>query len=192
MEKEDEQKIHVTFDVCMYAYVCVQKMELPLEGDDKAIKKYAENVEALKKKLGMPSFDALAKAEVQYAMAVAGNDVKKFVSSVMSDVDLSKTQYEGIGDEIMAAIRDVEKQTGMALDASNEKGWGIMASKVAELEKKYNLQDKSKVQQDAVFDMYKKHISAVKEKVHTEVGKLNDAEEITGSVNLSGLKPEVA
>ena len=156
------------------------------------MKKYADEVEALKKKIGMPSYEALATAEMKYAMAASGSDVKKFVASVLGDLDLSKTAYEGIGQDIMAAIQEAEKTSGKPLDASNTKGWKALSSKIAEIEKAYNLQDVSKVKKQAVYDMYQKHITEVKETVEGEVGRVKEAEEISVPLNLSGLRPQVA
>lgn len=169
------------------------KVDVPLEGDAAAIKGYASEVEKLKKKIGMPDYDAIVKAEMAYAMSVAGNDVKKFVSSVLGELDVSKTAYEGIGQDVMDAIAEAEKASGKELDASNEKGWKALSSKIAAIEKKYGLQDTAKVRDDAILDMYTKHIHGIKETVEGEIAKVKDAEGIhIAKVDLKGLKPQIA
>ena len=171
----------------------LSKVDIPLDGDAAAIKGYAAEVEKLKKKVGMPDYEAVVKAEMAYAMSVAGNDVKKFVSSVLGEIDVSKTAYEGIGQDVMDAIQEAEKVSGKELDASNEKGWKTLSSKIAAIEKKYGLQDAAKVREEAVLDMYMKHVQGVKEAVEGEIAKVKEAEGIDiGKVDLKGLKPQVS
>ena len=50
-----------------------QSINLPLTGDDAAIKKYAAEVEALKKKIGMPDVEEVRRRDLQCWVA-AGND----------------------------------------------------------------------------------------------------------------------
>lgn len=171
----------------------LSKVDVPLEGDAAAIKGYASEVEKLKKKIGMPDYDAIVKAEMTYAMSVAGNDVKKFVQSVLGELDVSKTAYEGIGQDVMDAIAEAEKASGKSLDASNEKGWTTLSSKITAIEKKYGLQDSAKVKEEAVLEMYTRHIQSIKDTVEGELAKVKDAEGIqVGKVDLKGLKPQVA
>ena len=42
---------------------------MPLTGDEAAVKKYAQEVEALKKKFGMPDYEDTFNAELDYAFA---------------------------------------------------------------------------------------------------------------------------
>lgn len=171
----------------------LSKVDVPLEGDAAAIKGYAQEVEKLKKKIGMPDYDAIVKAEMAYAMSVAGNDVKKFVNSVLGELDVSKTVFEGIGQDVMDAIAEAEKASGKELDASNDKGWKTLSSKIAAIEKKYGLQDAAKVKDAAVLEMYTKHIQSIKDTVEGEIAKVKDAEGIQiDKVDLKGLKPQVA
>lgn len=169
----------------------LQSIEVPLDGDSAAIKKYASEVEALKKKVGVPDYQDVLNAEMKYAMACAGQDVKKFVSSVLSELDVSKTAYEGIGQDIMGAIQEAETASGKELNASNDKGWKILMTKIAEIEKAYKLEDASKVKQEAVLDMYSKHVGGLKEAVDSEINRVKDAESISANIPLSGLKPQV-
>jgi hypothetical protein len=169
----------------------LQSIEVPLDGDAAAVKKYANEVEALKKKVGMPDYQDVLNAEMKYAMACAGQDVKKFVSSVLSELDVSKTAYEGIGQDIMGAIQEAETASGKELNASNDKGWKILMTKIAEIEKAYNLQDAAKVKQEAVLDMYAKHVAGLKEAVDSEISRVKESEGIAATISLSGLKPQV-
>ena len=171
----------------------LSKLDVPLDGNAAAVKGYASDVEKLKKKVGMPDYEAIVKAEMAYAMSVAGNDVKKFVASVLGDLDVSKTAYEGIGQEVMDAIAEAEKSSGKELDASNDKGWKALTSKIGAIEKKYGLQDASKVKEEAVLDMYMKHVQGIKDAVEVEMQKVKETEGVeVGKVDLKGLKPQVA
>ena len=174
-----------------FDFLVLQNIEVPLAGDAAAIKKSASAVEALKKKVGVPDYQDVLNAEMKYAMACAGQDVKKFVSSILSELDVSKTAYERIGQEIMDAIQEAETASGKELNASNDKGWKILMTKIAEIEKAYNLQDASKVKQEAVLDMYAKHVAGLKEAVDSEITRVKDAESISANISLSGLKPQV-
>lgn len=170
----------------------LSKIDVPLEGDAAAVKAYATEVEKLKNKVGMPEYEAIVKAEMAYAMSLAGNDVKKFVASVLSDLDVSKTAYEGISQDVMEAIAEAEKVSGKALDPSNDKGWKTLSGKIGAIEKKYGL-DGGKVKDEAVLDMYVKHVVGMRETVQSEMKKLQETEgvEVSG-VDLKGLKPQIA
>ena len=169
----------------------LSKIDVPLDGDATAVKAYATEVEKLKKKVGMPEYEAIVKAEMAYAMSLAGNDVKKFVSSVLAELDVSKTAYEGISQDVMEAIAEAEKVSGKSLDASNEKGWKALSGKIGAIEKKYGL-DGGKVKDEAVLEMYAKHVAGMKETVQAEMQKIQETEGVQVSgVDLKGLKPQV-
>jgi len=171
----------------------LSKMEVPLSGDAAAVKAYATEVEKLKKRVGMPDYEAVVKAEMAYAMSVAGNDVRKFVSSVLGELDVSKTAYEGITQDVMEAIAEAERVSGGELGAGNAKGWQALGGKVKEIEKKYGLEG-GKVKEAAVLDMYAEHVKGMREAVDGEVRKMQEAEgvDVKGGLDLKGLKPQVA
>lgn len=170
----------------------LSKIEVPLTGDAEAVKAYASEVEKLKKKIGMPDYESIVKAEMAYAMSLAGNDVKKFVSSVLGELDVSKTAFEGISQDVMEAIAEVEKSSGGALEAGNDKGWKALSGKIGAIEKKYGL-DGGKVKDEAVLDMYVKHVAGMRDAVEGEVRKLHEAEGVdVRGLDLKGLKPQVA
>lgn len=142
-------------------------------------------MEGLKKKVGMPDYEDVINAQLDYAFACSGYDVRKFVSSVLEDMHLDGA-LGGVGAEVAAAVADAEAASGRELDAGNEQGWQVLAKKISEIEAKYSLQDKAKVREEAVFDMYKKHISSLKEAVEGDVDKARKAD------NLEHIKPDLA
>ena len=141
----------------------LQNIDIPLEGDDAAIKKYASQVEALKRKVrsvlrsayavccsaapnaskgaaavqhspvvrmragcqpaqpltalscvqvGMPSMEEVISAGLDHKMAMAGYNVRKFLSLAQEGVDLGS--YQGIVDQV--------GQVGVAGSADSARG----------------------------------------------------------------------
>jgi ABC-type branched-subunit amino acid transport system substrate-binding protein len=169
----------------------VQNVALPLTGDDAAIKKYAQEVEALKRKVGMPDFEDLINAELDYKFACAGYDVKKFVAAALEEMDLGESLQPAVK-EVLAAVEAAEKASGKPLDSSNDKGWAAVTAKIGEIEKKYGMADKKAVRDEAVFDTYKKHIHSLRAQVTEDVGKVQTAEALEHiQPNLGKLKPKL-
>lgn len=46
--------------------------------------------------------------------------------------------------------------------------WQVLTSRLEAIERKYGLQDKSKVRDDAIFDMYKSHIKSLRSQVRRQ------------------------
>ena len=158
---------------------------MPLTGDDAAVKKYAQEVEALKKRVGMADYEDVLNAQMDYAFACAGYDVRKFVSSVLEDLELSG-HLDAAAKETLAAVEEAEASSGRELDGTNDKGWATLTQKIGQIEAKHGLQDKAKVREEAIFEMYKKHITSLKEAVVGDVDKASKAS------NLDYIKPDLA
>ena len=169
----------------------MQSIPVPLTGDDSAIKKYAQEVEALKKKVGMADYDDVLNAQMDYAFACSGYDVRKFVTSVFDDLKLP-AELEAVARETLSAIEEAEAASGRELDASNEKGWAALTKMIGEIEAKHGLQDKAKVREESIFDMYKKHISSLKTAVEGDVDKARHADKLDHiHPDLGSLKPKL-
>lgn len=162
----------------------LETIPLPLTGDDAAIKKYASDVESLRKKIGMPDVEQLYAAELEYKKACAGSDLRKFITSALDDVELG--DLEGARAELLAAVDAAETQSGAPLSPANTKGWSVLSSKLVDIEKKYSLGNKQKVKDEAIFDMYKQHISSLKEKATEDMHKA-----IEGDAGLAGFTPNL-
>lgn len=169
----------------------LEQIPVPLTGDDAAIKKYGEQVEALKKKLGMPEYEQILNAQLDYAFACSNYDAKKFVAKAVEDLNLNTTEFADILKDINAAIDDAEAASGKGLTKDNKKGWSAMTKKIAEIEKKYGFADRKKVRNEAIFDMYKKHIEDVRTAVEEDVDKIKRSENLDISLDLSKLKPKL-
>lgn len=148
------------------------------------MKKYAGEVEALKKKIGIPDVEEVIDAELEYKFATSGYDIRKFVHHAVDGLDLAG--LEGVLPELLAAVDESEKASGSLLDADNDKGWQLLTSKIEAIEKKYGLVDKAKVREEAIFDLYKKHISSLKAQVEEDVNKARKAD------NLEFIQPDIA
>lgn len=169
----------------------LQNIAVPLTGDDASVKKYAQEVEALKKKVGMADYEDVLNAQMDYAFACSGYDVKKFVSSVLDDLKLSGS-LESVAKDTLAAVEEAEAASGRELDATNDKGWAALTKKIGEIEAKHGLQDKAKVRDEAVFEMYKKHISSLKDAVEGDVDKARVADNLGHiKTDLASLKPKL-
>ena len=99
---------------------------MPLSGDDAAVRKYAGEVEALKKKIGMPDMEDLMSAELDYQLACAHHDPRKFVAAALEGVAI-EGPLAAAGGELMAAVEEAEKASGGPLDGANDKGWEVGA-----------------------------------------------------------------
>lgn len=168
----------------------LQSINIPLTGDDAAVKQYAQEVESLKKKIGMPDVEEVIDAELNYKFAVAGYDIRKFVSSALEGLKLDG--MDGLAGELLGAVAEAEKASGRGLDAENEQGWQVLTSRLEAIERKYGLQDKSKVRDDAIFDMYKSHIKSLRTQVEDDINKAREADGLEWiSPDIAALKPKL-
>ena len=139
----------------------------------------------------MADYEDILNAQMDYAFACSGYDVRKFVSSVLGDLNLSGN-LESVARDTILAVEEAEKSSGRELDATNDKGWAVLTKKIAEIEAKHGLQDKAKVREEAIFDMYKKHVSSLKDVVMGEVDKARKADNLEDIVpDLASLKPKL-
>ncbi|KAI7840261.1 hypothetical protein COHA_006043 [Chlorella ohadii] len=168
----------------------LQSINLPLTGDDAAIKKYAAEVEALKKKIGMPDVEEVISAELDYKLACTGYNVRLFVVDVLSTM-MDGGSMEAAKAELLTALDEAERQSGGELSGSNDKGWEILTRKLGEIEKKYGLADKSKVRDEAIFEMYKSHIHQLRDTVVADINKARDEDVADIQPNLAALKPKL-
>lgn len=191
----EEDSVLASFRQSQQQYMQLMKglesIKLPLTGDDAAIKKYAADVEALKKKIGMPDVEDVISAELDYKFACTGFDVKAFVVEALDSMRLDGNLSAARAD-LLAAVEEAEKAGGGALDSGNEKGWQVLTAKVGEIERKYGLQDKAKVRDEAIFEMYKQHIATLRTQVldDTDKGRTEDVMDIPA--DLANLQPKLA
>lgn len=169
----------------------LQNITLPLTGDAAAIKKYAADVEALKKQIGMPDVEDVISAELDYKFACSGYDVRSFVGAALESMSLGGG-LEAAKAELLAAVDEAERTSGAELGGGNDKGWQVLTSKLGEIERKYGLGDQGKVRDDAIFDMYKAHIAQLRTQVVDDMNKARTDDLADVQPNLAGLKPKLA
>eukprot|EP00887_Chlorella_sp_A99_P006295 scaffold3.g6295.t1 len=162
----------------------LQSITLPLTGDEAAVKKYAGEVEALKKRIGMPDVEEVIDAELEYKFASAGYDIRKFVLSALEGLELGPAA--GVLNELLGAVDEAERASGAPLDAANDKGWAVLTQRIEALEAKYGLGNKAAVRDEAIFDLYKKHIAVLKAQVEADMDKARQAD------GLDFIQPDVA
>ncbi|EIE21575.1 hypothetical protein COCSUDRAFT_66951 [Coccomyxa subellipsoidea C-169] len=139
----------------------LKRIPVPLNGDEAAVSKYANEVEALKRKVGMPPVDEVVGATLNYKLRVARGNVRKFLTSATEGVELGK--YSEVVEEILKAVDEIESQTGATLDTSNEKGWKTLQKRVEAIQKEHGLDDYAKVKKDSILEMYKNQLDKIKE-----------------------------
>ncbi|PSC68360.1 putative ATP synthase 24 kDa mitochondrial [Micractinium conductrix] len=190
--QDDDDIVLTTFRKSQQQYQQLMKglenINLPLTGDDAAIRKYAADVEALKKQIGMPDVEEVISAELDYKFACSGYDVRAFVSAALEGMGSLGGSLAAAKADVMAAVDAAEKAGGGELDPSNEKGWQVLTSKLQEIESKYGLGDRAKVRDDAIFDMYKSHISNLREEVLEGMNKAR----ADGTTDMADIQPDLS
>ncbi|KAK9800767.1 hypothetical protein WJX73_009607 [Symbiochloris irregularis] len=139
----------------------MKNIAIPLNGDENAIKKYATEVEALKKKIGMPGVEETLSATLDYKMSVARYNVRKFISAATEGVELG--EYAGVVAEVSKAVDEIEKETGAPLDASNDQGWDNLRKRLEGIQKQHGLDDYAKIKDEATLDMYKQQLAKIRQ-----------------------------
>eukprot|EP00884_Botryococcus_braunii_P005663 jgi/Botrbrau1/15098/Bobra.0255s0010.2 len=104
-----------------------KSIDVPLDGDAKKVQKFANDVEALKKKLNIPPPEGVWRALLNYKARVAKGDPRKFLSAALEGVDPGP--YSALLEELEGAITEAETEHG-SLELSNKKGWDAFAKKI--------------------------------------------------------------
>lgn len=139
----------------------IKTIKVPLDGDPAKVKKFAEDVEGLKKKLGVPPPEGIWNATLNYKHRVAGGDPQKFLTSALEGIDPG--EFTGYVADLEAAIAETEAANG-PLTADNKKGWAALSTKVDALMKAAGLDDYEKLKSSATFDMYNDILNEVRVK----------------------------
>lgn len=134
-------------------------LQPPLNGDEAAIKKYATEIEALRKKIGMPEHHELLQARMAYDLKVAHYDVQSFVASSTEGKDFGKLQP--VVDELVAMSAGVELSDAEAVKA--------FQGKVEALEKKHKLEPYEKIKEKSILEMYKSNLKQLRLDIQEEM-----------------------
>lgn len=169
-----------------------KSIPLPLSGDDAAIKKYAEQMQALKKKIGIPDVDEKLDATLDYKLRAAGFNVRSYLRSAVEGMELG-SDMAGVITQVYAAVDAIEAKTGAPLDQSNKKGWDMLRAQVAEIAKKAGLDNAEAVKNEAVLEMYKGQIAELKSKVEDDMEMVKRREGLDWvNIDLGQLKLKAA
>ncbi|KAK9811532.1 hypothetical protein WJX72_005484 [[Myrmecia] bisecta] len=145
----------------------LKNIDLPTSDDANAIKKYASDMEGLKKKLGIPGVDEILDATLEHKLATAQWDVRKFLAHATEDVDVDEAA--DVLAELEKAVDEVEDQTGQRLDANNEEGWRLIGTKAKDIAAKHGLDNVTKIREQAITDMYKEQLVELRRKAAEEM-----------------------
>ena len=162
-----------------------QSIPVPLSGDPAAVKKFAADVEALKRKAGVPDEAELESALVAFRLKSSGGDLRKALASLTADdADLETA--------LSTLLEQAEKESGGALTDANAKGWSLLASKVQALAKSRGLDDVGKVKTEATVKMYADALAALREGAADAVAAAARRDGLEGvvSVDAAALKPK--
>jgi len=143
----------------------MKKVDPPLGGNDAAVKKYSDEMEALRKKVGLPDHAEVAEAVLDYKLKASGGDVRSFLTAALEDRAEASGELAGVADEIFAAIDAVEQEQG-PLSPENTSGFQALAKRVEDIEAKHGLQPFSSLKnsKDVIYDLYKEQLEDLKTK----------------------------
>lgn len=162
-----------------------QSIPVPLSGDPAAVKKFAADVEALKRRAGVPDEAELEAALVSFRLKSSGGDLRKALAGLTpDDADLDSA--------LTALLEQAERESGGALTDANAKGWSLLASKVQALAKSKGLEDVAKVKAEATVKMYADALASLREGAADAVSAAARRDGLEGvvSVDAAALKPK--
>ena len=163
----------------------MKSIPVPLSGDPAAVKKFAADVEALKRRAGVPDEAELEAALVSFRLKSSGGDLRKALAGLTpDDADLDSA--------LTALLEQAERESGGALTDANAKGWSLLASKVQALAKSKGLEDVAKVKAEATVKMYADALASLREGAADAVSAAARRDGLEGvvSVDAAALKPK--
>jgi molecular chaperone GrpE (heat shock protein) len=168
-----------------------KNIQIPLTDDASAVKKYAEEVESLKRKAGVPPMTEVLDAHLDYHLACSGYNVRQFLTAALEDRDTE--EYGDVVNELLQAIDQIEGQTGAVLDGDNEEGFQMLAQRAGEIEQKHGLAEYEKIQQEGILDTYKQKLQSLRQAAsdEMEMAKKREGLEFV-NVDVTSLKPKLA
>lgn len=150
--KEQQQQYRALIDGSKH-------LQPPLNGDEAAIKKYATEIEALRKKIGMPEHHEVLRTRMAYDLKVADYDLSSFMASSTDGKNFGKLQP--VVDELLAMSEGV--------DLSDRQAQQAFRSKVEALEKKHKLEPYEKTKEKSILEMYKLNLDQLRRDCQEEM-----------------------
>ena len=145
------------FDPLPHPLLIHQSIPFPLSGDAAAVSKFAADVDALKKRVGMPDDADLEAAVAAQRLKTARGDVRRVINAASVDgVD------DAVLADVTAALEAAEKESGAPLTDGNGKGWSAFAAKLAAVAKARGLDDVAKVRASATAATYADTVASLK------------------------------
>jgi hypothetical protein len=132
-----------------------KNIKAPLNGDEAAIKKYAQEMEALRQKVGLPDHSEALEANLEYQLYAAHGDLRGFLASTAESRDLG---------EYSSVLAEVERAVDAA-DLNTDKGLEALGKQIGDIQAKHKLDSYDKIKDAAIFDMYKQQLESLRSKV---------------------------
>ncbi|KAL0052635.1 hypothetical protein WJX82_005002 [Trebouxia sp. C0006] len=148
-------------------YESAKNVAVPLNGDMDAIKKYAEEMQKIKKQAGALDPVEVADARMEYDLECSGYNVRQFLGTISG-------------------------QGTLVLDADNEEGWEMFQERVADISKKHGLEDFEKIKEEGIIEQYAKSLEDLRKSAEEdmEVAKRKDGLDWV-NVDPAQLKPKM-
>ncbi|DBB10027.1 TPA: hypothetical protein ACH3X3_001616 [Trebouxia sp. C0006] len=172
-------------------YESAKNVAVPLNGDMDAIKKYAEEMQKIKKQAGALDPVEVADARMEYDLECSGYNVRQFLGTISGQGTLGEFGHSVMQD-ILALVTEVEQETDAVLDADNEEGWEMFQERVADISKKHGLEDFEKIKEEGIIEQYAKSLEDLRKSAEEdmEVAKRKDGLDWV-NVDPAQLKPKM-
>jgi hypothetical protein len=166
----------------------MKKIPVPLSLEAGAVKKYASDMEALKRKVGLPEMEELLGATMNHQAKVSGGSVRKFLQEATEGVDLgdrSEILYK-----VQAALDKIEETSG-PVTTENAKALSAFQKEVASIAKENKLDNLKAIKPQAILDMYTAQLRSLRQAAEDEieVAKRRDGLEDL-HVDVASIKPK--
>lgn len=172
-------------------YEAAKKVTVPLNGDANAVKKYADEMQKIKKEAGALDPVEVAEARMDFDLECSGYNVRQFLGSFSAQGTLDN-MGNAVMSDILALVDEVEQQTDAVLDGDNEEGWELFQKKVGDVGKKHGLDDLEKIKEQGILEQYAKTLDDLRTNAEEDmdVAKRKDGLEWV-DIDSAQLKPKL-
>ncbi|KAL0036607.1 hypothetical protein WJX79_002489 [Trebouxia sp. C0005] len=172
-------------------YESAKNIAVPLNGDMDAIKKYAEEMQKIKKQAGALDPVEVADARMEYDLECSGYNVRQFLGTISGQGTLGEFGHAVMKD-LLELVTEIEQETDAVLDAENEEGWEMFQERVADISKKHGLEDFEKIKEEGIIEQYAKSLEDLRKAAEEDmdVAKRKDGLDWV-NVDAAQLKPKM-
>lgn len=157
----------------------LKNMDVPWgSADESKVKKFVRDMDAARKKVGVPSMTSQMDAYLGATMNYAGGNVRSFlVEANNRREELGIVDNLGAHQALMAALDKVEKTIGRPLMKSDKEGMKLFREQTRALKKKHKL-DAPGLEEKAKMDSAKAMLDEIKTKMEEELEIIKRRDEL--------------